>query len=580
MEEIILTSKEEISYSPDLNYKDISEFLTGYSKNNINLKNIINSHPNLKKITFKNLSRDVVEHLIIIDVNYPNIKVELKDCEFASILIRNTSVKELNIQGPSEEIENVRYHSEGITIQQDVKIEILWISLTANIESINISGEDTSINKFGLRSLKNLKGVYVDAKINALQFDNDPDNKIDTINLIRSQINYLELHNIKYSDFYIDTEWMFKNESIYEGNSAIINNIKIINSTFPQNFKLISNLISLKNVFLEKCTFKSLTINHKNANIKIDDCIIEEKLTIGSESTEANSSKFEITNNTITKGIFFGKHRIKDEFKIERNRLESGSLEFYGFSLDEYCNSKLTKQLFKGATFQNCDFSNFDFKDTSIHLAEIINPKWKEVDIDGQKRILFKGDNEALKEKEDIDKLKKQYSYFRKKFENENSYEVSSKFKISEALTRIKLLKAEKSSRRHLLKFSKWLNLFGESITRPAIGFILVLFSFTVLYLFSGFEIKNGNVPVCVDYNFHSFDINKIFSKDCSDLKNYGHAFVFSLKNIVPIKLESDFYLSADSKFRWTQMLSMFQKLLNIIIIGALFTSIRNFFRK
>jgi len=57
-------------------------------------------------------------------------------------------------------------------------------------------------------------------------------------------------------------------------------------------------------------------------------------------------------------------------------------------------------------------------------------------------------------------------------------------------------------------------------------------------------------------------------------------AFVFSLKNIVPIKLESNFYLSADSGFRWTQLLSMFQKLINIIIIGALITSMRNFFRK
>jgi len=346
-----------------------------------------------------------------------------------------------------------------------------------------------------------------------------------------------------------------------------IKEIKIFESKFNTNLNIGSNELQEVNID-KKCTFKSLTINHKNANIKIDDCTVEEKLDIGSESTEANSSNFEFTNNTIGRGITFGKkehkQKISKRFKIENNRLQTGKWKFYGFSLDGNCNSEITEQSFDDVTFQNCDFSNFDFQHTDIHLAEIIDSNWKEVDIGSQKRIQFKAENEAL-EISDLKELKKQYSFFRKKFEDENNYVDASKFKISEALTRIKI---EKRGRKLLLYFNKWLNMFGESIARPFKCYVATLVFFAILYLFSGIG-KDINFDWYVFIDSTNLDVPR-----CSD---FFESLLFSFKNISPVKLEYNFDFTPS---RPTQIISMFQKLINIILVGALIASMRNFFRK
>jgi len=107
---------------------------------------------------------------------------------------------------------------------------------------------------------------------------------------------------------------------------------------------------------------------------------------------------------------------------------------------------------------------------------------------------------------------------------------------------------------------------------------------FTLFYWFTGFnvtEIITGEKVVnSIEYDLQFFDFSRLIDIICSDVKTFFQAFMISLKNIVPIKLESDYYLSIGTNFPHSQNLSMFQKLINIILVGALIASMRNFFRK
>jgi len=295
-----------------------------------------------------------VDKLFIRYLKKPELLLTLKNCDFEIIDIDNTNIKQLKV---TDTPDNIRHFGNLVISESDIKrIEITQSALKIvdikECEKTNITIQtntsleefelyDTEVSMLTLRSQNNLKNISLigDKTIEKLYLDR-----------IKS--------NPEKSSFYSD---------------VLLKNIAVSKCQIYCDVKLDSEILEdaeLNN----KSTFKSLTINHKKANIKIDDCEIKEKLTIGNMDDKAISSKFKITNNTIGKGISFVNHHIKEEeeFKIEGNRLENGRWEFYGFSLDENCKSEITKQSFKDATFQNCDFSNFDFQDTDIHLAEII----------------------------------------------------------------------------------------------------------------------------------------------------------------------------------------------------------------
>jgi len=500
-----------------------------------------------------------VNTLEINSLKHNKLLLSLVKCEFKIVEITDTYIKKLKITNDGLDLfkENpVPYKPQNYCYLKIRSSNIKSIEMAnSSLKEISLANCE-KVSRLNITQNPNLERCYFgDTKIQWLTLENQ--NKIKKITIAgKKEITFLRLSKL-----------IINSDEARVVINCPIKEIKIFESKFNTNLNIGSNELQEVNID-KKCTFKSLTINHKNANIKIDDCTVEEKLDIGSESTEANSSNFEFTNNTIGRGITFGKkehkQKISKRFKIENNRLQTGKWKFYGFSLDGNCNSEITEQSFDDVTFQNCDFSNFDFQHTDIHLAEIIDSNWKEVDIGSQKRIQFKAENEAL-EISDLKELKKQYSFFRKKFEDENNYVDASKFKISEALTRIKI---EKRGRKLLLYFNKWLNMFGESIARPFKCYVATLVFFAILYLFSGIG-KDINFDWYVFIDSTNLDVPR-----CSD---FFESLLFSFKNISPVKLEYNFDFTPS---RPTQIISMFQKLINIILVGALIASMRNFFRK
>jgi len=282
-------------------------------------------------------------------LNCPNLSIELTECSFYNIDIKNSTFYSVDVN-----FSNVnRIWISNSTLDTNIKYLKIWD--IEGLETIYLSG--LNLKLLSIQKLKSLKTFNLTG------------NKIDNFDF-----KYIEI----LAGGYFDLESCYV--SIFE-----IHNCKI---NVDISFYFAPNVASKiyfgsywKNVDWEKVTFicsestfKSFKINC-NGRIKMKDCGVLGKLTIEGTYDTVELSKFEFTNNTIGKGVVLGKHHIKDEFKIEGNRLENGRWKFNGFSLGENCKSDITKQSFKDATFQNCDFSNFDFQDTDIHLAEIIERK-------------------------------------------------------------------------------------------------------------------------------------------------------------------------------------------------------------
>jgi len=485
--------------------------------------------------------------LKIDNLNFPKLSIVSSGCSFHKIDIQNSTF--YSVTARSSNVIEIRVDYCTIVKNLDIRHN-------KNLESVNLSSLTTNMVSF--QKLKNLKTIQLFA------------NKIENFDLKHITIlpeGWFNLDENSIKKLSILNSTMNIDLNLYYLGSSLSRKI-ILGPNF--NGKDLENLT----IICEKSTFKSLTINNPITNITINDCEILGKLTIGSTSDINELSKLEIFNNKIDNNFFIGKHIVKDQLKIENNHIDGGFWKLNGFSMDANCKSEIKGQSFDNAIFQNCDFSNFDFQNTDIHLAEIINPTWKELKIARQKRIQFRTENEDTATQKQLEKqlkeLKKQYSFFRKKFESENNYIDASKFKISEALIRTDILKTQNLPRWFLLKFSRGLNLFGESIGRPLIWYCLTLVVFAIIYLLTGFNEINYNI------NLNGFKDSS--SLDFPSICEFIEASLFSFKNISPVKLEYDFGFSKSS--RPTQIISMFQKLINLIIVGSLIASMRNFFRK
>jgi len=98
MEEISLTNNEKFLYH-NSHYKDIKEFLNKDNKGAVNLDNILDKHPDLKKITFYEVSKEIGGLLLISGINNSNLELKLHRCEFGYIEIVDSNIKELKIKG-------------------------------------------------------------------------------------------------------------------------------------------------------------------------------------------------------------------------------------------------------------------------------------------------------------------------------------------------------------------------------------------------------------------------------------------------------------------------------------------------
>jgi len=309
-------------------------------RNTIDLRCILKDYQDVKKIKFefsKCSSKAEYPHFKISSVEQPELELEFYDCKFEFISIKkNSKIKNITLNKinvgtigiANSTIKNVKIRNcyskskSGIEVSNRLEmkkseIDILDVDNTFHI--IDIS-DNSKIERFELSGNKekftslSLKDSIVDFLIVFELYCS-----LDFRGTIIKELLLAKIKLPNENDSLIRDEWFLTKD-------ASIQEISVYESTFPIDLKV--SFHKLKEIiFKDKNTFKSLTINHKNANIKIDDCSIEEKLFIGNnpekketennesefnkgehkETEQAISSKFTITNNTIGKGISFGK---------------------------------------------------------------------------------------------------------------------------------------------------------------------------------------------------------------------------------------------------------------------------------
>lgn len=108
--------------------------------------------------------------------------------------------------------------------------------------------------------------------------------------------------------------------------------------------------------------------------------------------------------------------------------------------------------------------------------------------------------------------------------------------------------------------FHRWISSYGENFKKPLFFVLCVLVCFALTYMFTGFYVDN----TLVIYDF-SFDASNV----SNTLRDFGYSLIYSLKNILPFKVSSNFYLHLDQSLELSQTLELIQKIINLILVTS-----------
>lgn len=382
----------------------------------------------------------------------------------------------------------------------------------------------------------------------------------------------------------------YKNEDVsgmnFFGSSSFgLKNLKIINiteCTFQSNFNLGAKKLTEVHIYSSK--FKALSISHSSTSVDIRNNIIENSLKIGSRNGIKACKELNIVNNDIGGHLEISGHIIRNvnegdkqighkELEIGGNSLKRGKILIDHLAIEEGAGCDFQKANLENATFRKCTLVDFDFSYSNAAQATFNFCRWDEQRFGPLWRIVFRTEaNLTSLNLSDLKQLQEQYANFRKSFEASSNYVDSSKFKLSEQFIRLHTLKEEgRTFNRILLKIHQGLSYFGESIILPLLWLFVSTLLFAAIFLFTGFEVYDHPIRF-----LFSFDPSNFFDTLC----HFVHALILSLKNIIPIKMESNFFISLTEDQGTSQVLSMIQKLINIILLGSFIGALRNFLKK
>jgi len=533
------------------------------------------------KIYLKDINEAKSLNLILTDFHFPLLQLEIRNCTFGNFFCQCTLDRiwiRNSVFGKNEtdkiifddftcydlDIYNSEFHKD-ITIRKLSTLDRLGIDSSPQIKSLSIL--NSLISEARINQVKTDAIFSTDCIIN--KFDLEHTEIVDSVNLFSNEIEYLRLANTNYSNRNISKTNIFNNSNF---NSKNLKEIEITDSIFPFNFMIDSE--TLEKVFIYRSSFKSLFVDYFNANVKVLENEINGHCKIGSKGRGRVVEELVIEENLIDKDLVIGCHAVVKEFTLGLNQIKNGKTYINSVQLDVNCDSNLEKAEFENTKFYKCFLENFSFKGSNAYKAKFEFCRWKEIEFEKvSKRIAFKSDKiNPCSNISDLKELKELYSNFRKHFEQSNNNIDASKFKISEQLVRLEILKREnKNFQNKILRMHKFLSHFGESIYRPLMLLITSSLFFALLYFFCGFTKYDNSINYELALNFENWK---------ATLVDIGNAIILSFKNIVPIKLNSNFFLDFGIKQNISQLLSFFQKVLNLIILGSLIGAIRNFMKK
>lgn len=556
--------------------------------------NYLNGYTKINVQSVKN--KDLL--LFISNVELPKTKIEVKECLFSALSIANSKLDEVifntvevneskegkftlsNIFIDNSKMKYLSFHFcklyNGILVRKESVIESLSIHDTfidRSFTFFNSKCQDLTIES------SNVSEVIIDR--NDYQKPNGK-TEVDTINIFRTEglknikvweVDFKNLHIHKVilnktekltdhsNEIYVKTPDKYKNvEAIKISESSIlaktiivldeIKQLDFASSTFNEvilNYWQINSLTFSNSKFSDSVYFGRLNQIKTINELLIDNCVFDNTF---------NLSSVWFKKEAFFKGLVFKKY---PSF-------------FYRNIFDKKCKTDFQYSNLQNVVFQQIDFRFFSFKEFDITNVEFRDCHWLSDTTFFMSRNLVVDEQINNDEIEELIKVRDIYSKLRLSFEKSSDFLNLKKFYISEQETKRKIHRLKKDRTEFtLMSFHKIISSYGENFKKPLFFVFCSIILFALFFLFTGFNVGDR----LVKYEF-SFQPSNAFNT----LRDLGYSLLYSLKNIVPFQMGTNFYLNSDKSLEFSQTLELIHKILNVIFATSFTAAFIRYLRK
>jgi uncharacterized protein YjbI with pentapeptide repeats len=569
--------------------------------NNDNLKNFLKGNNLLildyESIMSNNLTEDSKIEIIgikdktislwITKVDQGQLKIEIKDCSFKGLFIEKSVLQEFKVISTTvSEYIDAKFKMFKTYIDKS-KIQTVWtfnstfyngllIRKQSEIEKVYIHGSKID-NSFTFVNSTSKEITVESSILTAFSIDrmDYPDKgsrtTVDKINIFRTEIlrdlkiwettfNNIHLHKIKLlkSD---DLSDVFNVSHISASESAEkISGIKITESALDKTIiisvKELSELLAFDN------NFKSFRLNFtKVTDFHFNNCRFSDSLYWGFQNCMKTIESFQFQNCICDGDFYLSDTSFTEKLVVTGTKFNKYPSYFLHNYIDKTCHCDFEYSNLSNFVFQNINFMFFEFKNLDISNAIFKDCRWSYKKEWLLKRVVIRDEKDAIERNEDLVEIKDIYANLKNNFHKNNDYLMGGLFNISEQEIKRVQSKRDKSFFEFVLLSShKFISSYGENLSKPLLTIFFLMISLSVIYLFTGFYSGER----LVQYSF-IFDLSNIKRT----LLDYGNSIIFSLKNIVPFSMNSDFFLHSKESLTTTQTIEFFQKIFNLLFVTS-----------
>lgn len=228
--------------------------------------------------------------------------------------------------------------------------------------------------------------------------------------------------------------------------------------------------------------------------------------------------------------------------------------------------------VFNNIDLTNCSFLNSNFEDVKFssptidienHIDYLFLTNDLEKNINKFKGYGISNLDKMIGEVNESN-LSDEYRSFEKNFDRNKNFDLAGLFhqKYFDIKTKFEKGKINK----FILYSYKWFSNYGESYTKPLSWFLFLIFAFSVLYLFTGLEYKDGSVIFYLDSgNIYLF------------LNDIALSLIFSILNSFPVKRDIELVKAANGV---TVFFTVFQTAIQSILLTLFVIALRRKFKR
>jgi len=556
-----------------------------------------NSLETFTKISIKNIANKSLL-LFISKVKLPKIKIEISNCIFSEVLIRDSEIDEVVFN--TVEVSESKEGNFALfkTFIDNSKLKYLWfhycklnngiiVRKESEIESLSVY--DTFIDRsFTFINSKSNTLTIESSNVTEIVIDrNDfhkPNGKteVDTINIFRTEgLKYIKIWDVNFKNLQIHKIILNKSEKLTDHNNEIYikapDKYKDVESIKIDDSEILSKTIivfdKIKHLEFFNSSFDEVTLNYW----KVDSLIF-------SNSKFSNSIYFgrpnqiKIINKLLIDNCVFDHIFNMSSVLFKREAFFRGLVFkkypsfFYHNLIDEKCKTDFQYSNLQNLVFQEIHFRHFSFKEFDITNVEFRDCRWSSDRNFFIDRNLVLDEQMSNNEIEDLIKVRDIYSKLRVSAEKSSDFLNLKKFYISEQETKRKIHRLKKDRTEFILmSFHKIISSYGENFKKPLFFVFCSIILFALFFMFSGFNVGNR----LVKYEF-SFQASNTFNT----LRDFGYSLIYSLKNIVPFQMGINFYLNSDKSLELSQTLELIHKILNVIFATSFTAAFIKYLRK